>query len=488
VDSSLLRLDYGYATTTNNGNLQSQSIAMGATTISQSYVYDRVNRLTTATESGSWSQSHSYDQFGNRWVSSSTGYTLNPLTPQSQSAFNAATNRLTASLYDTSGNQIQDSSGRTFGYDAENRQTSFNGGAATYSYDGEGHRIKKVDTSGTTVYVYNAGGQLIAEYTSGAATGSGTSYVTTDTLGSTRLVTKGDGTVKARYDYLPFGEEVGAGVGQRTIALGYGATDNTTKKFTAKERDSESGLDYFLARYYSSAQGRFTSPDEFRGGPDEFWVLGSGDKEKQALPYADIRNPQSLNKYHYSLNNPLRYVDPDGHQAEEVLAWGVEFLAAGAAAITIEGVAAGAAVVVVSAAAAYLYIEIIRNLPPSNETNTSANRSENRRWFERASENSSRSIPINGNGPPIHLTEQQETLKKAASLVANALAHIGYIQNGKPDCPPGSQCHKDNIEHWRTEIRARIEKLQKYLKRLKGKAKKNLEKTIEQLSNDAGLQ
>ena len=65
---------------------------------------------------------------------------------------------------------------------------------------------------------------------------------------------------------------------------------------TSKERDSESKLDYFLARYYSSTHGRFTSPDEFSGGPRELYVLGSGDGEKQALPYAEILNPQSINK------------------------------------------------------------------------------------------------------------------------------------------------------------------------------------------------
>ena len=42
--------------------------------------------------------------------------------------------------------------------------------------------------------------------------------------------------------------------------------DSLTQKFTSKERDAESGLDFFEARYYSSAQGRFTSPDEFKGG------------------------------------------------------------------------------------------------------------------------------------------------------------------------------------------------------------------------------
>lgn len=86
---------------------------------------------------------------------------------------------------------------------------------------------------------------------------------------------------------------------------------------TQKERDMETGLDYFLARYYSSTQGRFTSPDEFAGGPDQVGVLGSGASEKQALPYAEITNPQSLNKYQYSFNNPLNYTDADGHEPQD---------------------------------------------------------------------------------------------------------------------------------------------------------------------------
>jgi len=117
---------------------------------------------------------------------------------------------------------------------------------------------------------------------------------------------------------LPFGEELSSGTGGRTPTQGYSG-DTVRQKFTSKERDNETGLDYFLARYYSSTQGRFTSPDEFRGGPRELYVLGSGDEEKQALPYAEIANPQSINKYTYVYNNPLRFVDPDGHQGEDSL-------------------------------------------------------------------------------------------------------------------------------------------------------------------------
>jgi len=207
----------------------------------------------------------------------------------------------------------------TLNYDSENRMTSFVSGSTTtsYVYDGDGRRVKKVTGTETVVFVYNAGGQLIAEY--GQPQGSGgTSYLTSDHLGSTRLVTDGAGVVKARHDYLPFGEETGAGVGQRTGPMGYGAMDSTRQRFTSKERDQESGLDYFLARYYSASQGRFINPDEFTGGPDELYDFAQKASTNPTF-YADIVDPQTLNKYQYCLNNPFKYIDPDGHQQKKSL-------------------------------------------------------------------------------------------------------------------------------------------------------------------------
>jgi RHS repeat-associated protein len=70
--------------------------------------------------------------------------------------------------------------------------------------------------------------------------------------------------------------------------------------FTGKERDSESGLDNFGARYDSSSFGRFMSPD---------WAAG----KPSAVPYAEWADPQSLNLYSYVRNNPLERIDADGH-------------------------------------------------------------------------------------------------------------------------------------------------------------------------------
>ena len=159
-------------------------------------------------------------------------------------------------------------------------------GGPSYVYDGGGRRVRKAVGGVTTVLVYDAGGRLVAEYGGAASQTSGTSYVTQDTLGSTRVVTGQGGEVRGRYDYLPFGEEVYLG------RSNYGGND-IRQKFTRKERDVETGLDYFGARYYSSTQGRFLGADN--------------------VTYSKTVDPQTWNQYSYCRSGPLNRIDPDGH-------------------------------------------------------------------------------------------------------------------------------------------------------------------------------
>ena len=87
-----------------------------------------------------------------------------------------------------------------------------------------------------------------------------------------------------------------------TTALGLRAAlhlERVRSRSTGKERDSESGNDYFGARYYASTMGRFMSPD---------WAA-----KASPVPYATFGDPQSLNLYAYMRNNPLGGADPDGH-------------------------------------------------------------------------------------------------------------------------------------------------------------------------------
>jgi RHS repeat-associated protein len=79
-------------------------------------------------------------------------------------------------------------------------------------------------------------------------------------------------------------------------------------RYTGKERDAESQLDYFGARYYASSMGRFMSPD---------WA-----SKPEAVPYAKLDNPPSINLYGYMGNNPLGGSDPDGHCCwDDVVQW-----------------------------------------------------------------------------------------------------------------------------------------------------------------------
>jgi RHS repeat-associated protein len=105
------------------------------------------------------------------------------------------------------------------------------------------------------------------------------------------VITDANGNVQEQYFYYPYG-----GIVSST------GTDPNHYKFNGKERDTESNLDEFGARYYASALGRFMTPD---------WAAKATD-----VPYANFGNPQSLNLYSFVENNPTTTGDPDGHCGE----------------------------------------------------------------------------------------------------------------------------------------------------------------------------
>jgi RHS repeat-associated protein len=163
-----------------------------------------------------------------------------------------------------------------------------------------GEQLTELDTADVTTdnpsgwahtNVY-AAGKLIATFDS-----AGLHYHFDDPLGSRRAQASASGALEAVYQSLPFGDGYNwAGNGSSSSV---DADDPTENHFTGKERDTESGNDYFGARYYASTMGRMLSPD-WSETPD-------------TVPYAEFENPQTLNLYSYGNNNPVTYNDPDGH-------------------------------------------------------------------------------------------------------------------------------------------------------------------------------
>jgi|CXWL01.1.fsa_nt_gi RHS repeat-associated protein len=286
-----LKLNYTYA---NNGNMLSQIITVPglAQPFVQNYTYDQLSRLKTAMEtnngSDTWNQVYGYDRYGNRNITSGVGVT----------SFTFGGNRITAHSYDNAGNTIADGSGKTFTYDAENKQVQVaNGGNSVGQYfvDGDGKRVKKVvpSTGETTIFVYDVTGKLVAEYSTIVASqqDAKVAYLTADHLGSPRINTDATGVVISRHDYHPFGEEIATA--QRS---GYEG-DTVRKQFTGYERDDESGLDFAEARMYNDQIGRFSAVDPLTAS-------------------ASPVNPQTFNRYVYVLNNPLTLVDRTGAYPE----------------------------------------------------------------------------------------------------------------------------------------------------------------------------
>jgi RHS repeat-associated protein len=319
ANSTVLQLDYSYGTTDNNGNLLGHTITLPGLTLTQAYTYDALNRLETTNENSgnSWKQKFLYDRYGNRRVDSASANTSPDLVGPNP-VFSLLTNRIVAQsgeqyLHDGAGNLTVGRDGQTYAFDGENRIKQFNGGAglggADYSYDADGRRVKKVVGSVATVFIYDTMGHLIAEYSTAASGGSGTSYLTADHLGTPRVITDASGAVKARHDYLAFGEEIGLKGGRNADPLKY-ISDTVRQKFTSKERDSETGLDYFSARHYASFQGRFTSPDPF--SIIQMRQSARDDGKTNSAFNQFIGDPRRWHRFAYAINSPQVFTDKTG--------------------------------------------------------------------------------------------------------------------------------------------------------------------------------
>jgi len=305
-----------------NGNLLGyRDQAMGTWV----FGYDNLNRLTTSGSSTApflgetvcWS----YDSFGNR-----LGETVstNPCPVPAPSLPSPVNNQLAGLSYAAAGNVTGDGV-NLYLYDEENRvcavQGAYGGGLTGYIYDAEGQRVAKGTLSSfscpnasnftlTNQYLLGQGNEEVTEldeqgnpkHTDVYAAGrllatydtNGLHFELSDWLGTKRVQTNASGVMEETCTSLPFGNN------QSCI----GASDATEKHFTGKERDQESGLDYFGARYYASNMGRWMSPD---------WSA-----KAEPVPYSKLYDPQTLNLYGYVGNNPLSRGDMDGHHAMNI--------------------------------------------------------------------------------------------------------------------------------------------------------------------------
>lgn len=291
-----LRYNFGWSTNDNGNVLSITNNKSSARTVN--YTYDALNRIRTAVtpNANTWGNTFTVDPWGN--LTKMLSYDAQHPEGQHFDQQADTNNRLVGWVYDGAGNLTQNLSA-TYTYDSESRLTI--AGGITYTYDGDGNRVKKSNgllywgqgvTGSAAESDFN--GNIAKEFvffnrkrcaridiSSGAV-----HYYFSDHLDSSNVVTNASGGVEEESDFYPFG-------GERVIA---DTLSDQNYKFTGKERDSESGLDNFGARYDSSSMGRFMSPDAF-------------------FKDSHVGDPQSWNKYAYVRNNPLRYTDPNGEEA-----------------------------------------------------------------------------------------------------------------------------------------------------------------------------
>jgi RHS repeat-associated protein len=298
-------------TTGDNGNVFTIQ-NNGTTGRTQSFTYDVLNRISTAQSSANyWGEAYTIDAWGNlTTISQISGKTnfenlSEPVGTNNQFASSSGFS------YDAAGNFTSSgTSGMSFKYDAENRLV-YTSAAYTYYYDGDGNRVAKSNGTSSTVYWRDRSGNTLLEssltgtnleayiFFNGSrvarldvSTGN-VNYYFSDQVGSHGVVVTANGSqCEQDIDYYAYGG----------VMSDWCPAEQQHYRFNGKERDTESGLDNFGARYNNSALGRFMTPD---------WAA-----KPVNVPYANFGNPQSLNLYSYVQNNPTTVGDPDGHDSD----------------------------------------------------------------------------------------------------------------------------------------------------------------------------
>ena len=249
------------------------------------YGYDDLMRLLSANCGSAWSQTFSYDAFGNITKTGSLNF---------QNGYGSG-NHVTGFSYDGMGNVTLDNLSNSYTYDAEGRPLTANG--VQTIFDAFNRAVNQNHSGTNTQIVYAPNGQKFA-FMNGSTVqkyfvplvggmqavynASGLQYYRhSDWLGNSRFAATSSGTMYYDAAYAPFGEN-------------YVETGTTDRSFTGQTQDTTQGLYDFLLRQHSSSQGRWLVPDP------------------AGLAAVDITNPQTWNRYAYVGNNPLNRVDSLG--------------------------------------------------------------------------------------------------------------------------------------------------------------------------------
>ena len=307
------------------GNIASITDLVQAPAQVQNFSYDSIYRLTSANGSAgfgdAYSEAYTFDDSGR--MDSMAGNTLNysatrtgtcqtnTLTPATRSSITHAVSSKSggnAYTYDCNGNAIARGD-QTLIYDEENRLVEVQENSVTiaeYVYDGNGNRVKATVTGGgltiTTTFIGTFFEQTVTDdgsinttswkkyYSADAARlamredSDDPLFLVSDHLGSTSLVVDSSGQQAANQTYLPYGD-----------VWGVSANDLPTSfTFTGQREAPETGLMYYVARFYDPEIGHFIQADTI--------IPSSG-------------NPIGWNRYAYANYNPINYNDPSGHLA-----------------------------------------------------------------------------------------------------------------------------------------------------------------------------